>query len=96
MYWPNIRDAVRKEVTNGDTCRCKKIPNKTYGELPAKEAGEMPRNKICVDIIGPYVLRRKFKKENLHLKSATIIDPVTEWFEIAQYDDKRDIYRKIS
>ena len=30
-----------------------------YGKLPAKEAEEIPRNKICVDIIGPYSLRHK-------------------------------------
>ena len=28
------------------------------------------------------------KKENFHLKDFTMIDPVTGWFEIAQYNDK--------
>ena len=32
---------------------------------------------------------RKGKKENLHLKSVTMIDPVTGWFEVLRYDDKR-------
>ena len=35
--------------------------------------------------------KEKDKKEKIHLKSVTIVDPVTGWFEIAQYDDKRVI-----
>ena len=30
-------------------------------------------------------------KENLHLKPVTMINPVTKWFEISQYEDKRAI-----
>ena len=44
--------------------------------------------KLCVDLIGPYGIRLKGKKDNLRLKSVTIINPVTGWFEIVQYDDK--------
>ena len=33
--------------------------------------------KICVDIIGPYVIKIKGKKENLSLKDITMVDPVT-------------------
>ena len=43
---------------------------------------------MFVDIIGPYVIRIKGQKENLHLKSVTVIDPITGWFEIVQYNDK--------
>ena len=43
-------------------------------------------------LIGPYVIRRKSWKENLRIKAVTIIDPVTGWFEITQYNDKRVIY----
>ena len=44
--------------------------------------------KLYVYIIGPSVLRIKVKKENLHLKAITVIDPVTGWFEIAKYEYK--------
>ena len=68
-----------------------------YGKLPAKLAEEIPRNKLFVDLIGPYVIIRKCKEEKLHLKDVTMIDPVTGWFEIAQYKDKRVIsIRKLS
>ena len=31
----------------------------------------------------------KGQKKILHLKAVTMIDPVTEWFEIVQYDNKK-------
>ena len=38
LYWPDIIDSVRKEVTNGDTFQRTKQSNKKYGELPSKLA----------------------------------------------------------
>ena len=35
------------------------------------------------------MIRIKGKKENLIQKVVTMIYPVTGWFEISQYDDKR-------
>ena len=51
-------------------------------------AEETPWNKLFVDIIGPYKIRRK-GKESLILKSVTIIYPVNGWFEVTQYRDKK-------
>ena len=62
FYQPDIRDAVRKEVSNCDTCQRKIRPNKKYGKLPAKLSEEIPWNKLCVDLMGPYVIHRKGKK----------------------------------
>ena len=47
------------------------------GELPAKLAEEIPWNEILVDLIETYVIRRNGRKENLHLKFVTMIDPIT-------------------
>ena len=44
-----------------------------------------------MDLIGPYAIRRKVHKENLHLKDVTVIDPVTGWFERTKYNDNRAI-----
>ena len=52
---------------------------------------EIPWNKLCVDLIGPFVIWRKGKKENLNIKSVMMIYPVRRWFEITQYKDKRSI-----
>ena len=91
LYWPRIRKSVQKEVTNCDTFQRKKWSNIKYGQLPAREAEEIPRNKLYVDLIGAYFIDRKGKKEDLYLKAVTVIDPVTGWFEITQYNDKRSI-----
>ena len=77
LYLPDIIDAFRKEVSNCDTCQCTKRSNKKNRKLPAKLAEEIPCNKLCVDLMGRYVIRRRVKKENLHLKSVTMINPVT-------------------
>ena len=65
-----------------------KTVNKKYGKPPAKIAGETPWNKLCVDLIGPYKIRRK-GKEALILKFVTMIEPVTRWFEVTQYSNKK-------
>ena len=45
--------------------------------------------KICVNLIGHCIIRIKQQKENLNLKIVTMIDPVTGWLKIMQYDYKR-------
>ena len=81
FYWPGIRKSVRKEVGNFDTCQCTKWSNIKYGKLPAKESEEILWNKLCVDIIGPYIIQREGKKK-VDLKAITIINPVMGWFKI--------------
>ena len=39
----------------------------------------------------PYLIGRKVKKGDLHLKDATMVDPVTGLFLIAQYENIREI-----
>ena len=88
---PGIIYAVKKKATNCDTFQRKKWSNIKYGELISKEAEQKPRNNICVDLIGPYGIFRKRKKENLHIKAVIMIDPVTGCFELIKYNNKRVI-----
>ena len=62
--------------------------NKKYGKLPVKMAEETLWNKLYLDLIGPYKIRRK-GKDPLILKTVTTIDPVTGWFEVTQYSDNK-------
>ena len=78
FYWPGIRNSARKELIDCDTLQRTKLSNKN---LPAKESEEISRNKLCVYIIGPYVIERKGKKETLNIKAITMITTVTGWFE---------------
>ena len=91
FYWPNIRDSIRKEVTNCDTCQRTRRQNKKYGKILAKLSEEIPWNKLYVDNIEPYIIRLKGRKEILQIKSVTTIDTITGWFEVVRYDDKRAI-----
>ena len=36
LYWPGIREAIQKEVTNCDVCQLTKRSTEKYGKLPAK------------------------------------------------------------
>ena len=63
-----------------------KRSTKQYIKFPPKLADKIPRNKVYVDIIGPYKICRKGKETSI-LKSITIIDPVNGLFLITQYND---------
>ena len=51
---------------------------------------ETPWNKLFVGLIGPYKICRK-GKDYLILKDVTMIIPVTEWFEVTQYNDNKSM-----
>jgi len=90
LYWPKMRDQITNYVKACPTCQKNKRKVKKYGHLPPKEAEAIPWDKMCIDLIGPYKIRRK-GKEPLICRCVTMIDPATGWFEIHQYDDKRSI-----
>jgi hypothetical protein len=56
--------------------------------IPPKVAEAKPWDRLCIDLIGLYQIRKKGKKE-LICKCVTMIDPDTGWLEIHQYDDKQ-------
>jgi hypothetical protein len=91
LWWPNMRKHITLSVSTCDICQRNKRRHKKYGHLPEKEAEAMPWDKMCIDLIGPYKICRKGKKEPLICKCVTMIDPATGWFEIHQYEDKRSI-----
>ena len=62
-------------------CQVTKRSSKKYGLLPAKEPEVKPWEFLCVDMTGPYSIKRKGKK-TLELWCVTMIDPATSWFEI--------------
>ena len=85
--WKGMRTMVRRICKKCMACQKAKISKRKYGKLPAKQAEEHPWDTLCVDLIGPYKIKRKSKKD-LKLWCLTMIDPVTGWFEMAQIKDK--------
>ena len=48
--------------------------NSKYGKLPAKEVEAIPWDRLSVDLIGPYKIRREGNDNPLILKALTMID----------------------
>ena len=69
------------------SCQIAKVSNQKYGKLPAKLAEENPWDTLCVDLIGPYRIKRRGLKD-LKLWCLTMIDPITGWFNMAQIATK--------
>jgi transposase InsO family protein len=90
LYWPNLRETVKKKVRSCPSCQKAKIKRLKYGQLPPKDVAteSQPWQKLCVDTIGPYQIRRKGKK-TLEFKAVTMIDPATGWFEMKQLCTKK-------
>ncbi len=78
---------VHDSCVKCQTCQKTKRSTKKYGHLPPKEAETQPWDKLCVDLIGPYTIKRKGKK-NLTLWCVTMIDPATGWFEMREIKTK--------
>jgi hypothetical protein len=87
FWWSNLRDLVHRTCSKCDTCQRTKRTSKKYGHLPAKEAEADPWDVLCVDLIGPYTIKRRGKK-NLTLWCVTMIDPATGWFEMKEIPNK--------
>ena len=81
--WPTLRQDVRRLCSSCHTCQLTKRTKKNYGHLPAKQAEISPWEQLCVDMIGPYTIKRRGKPD-LVLWCVTMIDPATGWFEIQQ------------
>ena len=94
-----MRDDITRDVSTCSVCQKQKKQHKKYGLLPEKEAEYKPWERLYVDLIGPYKIRTKkcgHKIPELRwvtmIDPATVgIDPVTGWFKIKQYDDKKSI-----
>ena len=90
LWWPEMREQIRKHCVKCHICQKNKRDQRRFGHLPPKEAEVKPWDKMCIDLIGPYTIRRK-GRPNLICKAVTMIDPATGWIEINQYEDKKSI-----
>ena len=68
--------------TGCNTCHKNKKQNLKYEEIPTKYLEAIPWDRLLVDLIGPYIVRREGHEDPIILKSLTMIDPATGWFEI--------------
>ena len=85
FYWPNLKEQVERTVRTCHKCQLTKKSIKKYGHLPPKKAEVTPWRRVNVDLIGPYTIRTP--RKSYTLRCMTMIDPATNWFEIARIDN---------
>ena len=81
FYWPKLREQVEHYVKTCPTCQKTKKGRKKYGQLPPKQAETKPWSRVNVNLVGPYTIKTPTKTH--HLRAMTMIDPASNWFEIA-------------
>ena len=62
LWWPNMRQHIRHICEVCPSCQKNKKTYKKCGFLPAKEAEADPWERVCVDLIGPFKIKRKGSK----------------------------------
>ena len=82
---------VEDHVKKCHVCQTRKKTSLKYALVPEKSAEAVPWDKLCVDLVGPYTIKRKGKNKKLTLWAVTMIDPATGWFEIKEIKDKTAI-----
>jgi Integrase zinc binding domain len=90
--WVGMRNTVRQVCERCGSCQLHKAKKQHFGHLPPKKAEEGPWETLCIDLIGPYLIRglnQQQRDPDLTLHCLTMIDPVTGWFEIAKIPAKR-------
>ena len=75
LTWKGLRQDVRKKCRTCHRCQIVKRTKSNYGKLPAKEAEGTPWDTLCVDLIGPYTIKKRHK--SFTLWCVTMIDPAT-------------------
>jgi hypothetical protein len=83
IYWKQMHSTVHSYIKNCISCQVNKRCSQKYGKLPAKLATITPWEAVCVDLIGPYMLRGKDGTE-IDFMCLTMIDPASNWFEIVE------------
>ena len=80
---------LRTEIPKFKCAACQKfkLPSKRYRLLPERELKEQPFQESDIDLIGPWPFKI-LDKEHTFL-ALTIIDPVTNFTELARIDNKQ-------
>jgi transposase InsO family protein len=86
--WKGMRKTIEDVCKRCSTCQLTKPKLRQVGHLPPKEPEEIPWERLCIDLIGPYTIGAKCKSDELTLHCLTMIDPATGWFEIAEIPAK--------
>jgi hypothetical protein len=59
MYWKGMHTTIQRYVKSCRSCQVNKRHSQRYGHLPPKLVITTPWKALCVDLTGPYTLKRK-------------------------------------
>ncbi len=83
MYWNRMRTTIRSLTKSCKKCQTNKKQKLKYGHLPSKTVITVPWRVLCVDLKGPYTLKRK-DGTIIDFMTLTMINPATSWFEVVE------------
>jgi hypothetical protein len=83
MYCKSMRTTIRSITRSCRSCQINKKWSLKYGHLPAKTIISNPWECLCVNLIGPYILKGKDNLE-IYFMALTLINPASSWFEITE------------
>ena len=86
--WSKMCSTVQQVCQCCKACQLNKPKLRKLGHLPPKIPEEIPSERLCIDLVGPYTIGDKKKKNEATLHCLTMIDPVTGWFEIKEIPAK--------
>ena len=85
--WKGMRRTVQNVCQRCKACQLNKPKLRKLGHLPPKTPEEIPWERLCIDLVGPYTVGTN-KKNEATLHCLTMIDPATGWFEIKEIPSK--------
>ena len=83
MYWKGMRTTIWSITKSCKTCQVNKKQKLRYGHLPPKIVITTPWRTLCVNLVGPYILKGK-DGSVIEFMALTMIDPASSWFEIVE------------
>jgi hypothetical protein len=87
--WKGMHTTIQAVCSRCASCQLMKAKYRKLGHLPEKNAEEIPWERLCIDLIGPYKVGNEKKPKTIaRLHCLTMINPVTGWFEIAEIPEK--------
>jgi transposase InsO family protein len=85
FYYQGLKKKIGDFVEKCDSCQRNKNVGQGYGQLPPRNATEIPFEQIAIDSIGPWTINVQ-GFGNITFKALTIIDQATTLSEICRID----------
>ena len=83
MHLKGILNTIWSYVKSCKSCQISKRHSQKYGHVPPKLVITTPWRAFCVDLIGQYTLKSKYRT-SIDFICLTMIDPATTWFKIVE------------